>query len=198
MSYLNLSDARDWATTIGMLPLLSYFNCSSCSLPPPVYSHVNSSTSLEIIDLSYTIMSSSLSSWLMSNNRNLLELHLSYMNTHGPFPDLFRKMVSLRTVELSGNYLEQGTLESIGNLCSLKDLIVSDCGMNQSLTDFLTTTKNCASSSLETLHLGSNNLTGTFPSMMRFPLLRQLNLSSNQLDSFLPQNSGLVDRKSVV
>ncbi|CAN1300624.1 Receptor-like protein 6 [Linum perenne] len=136
----------------------------------------------------------------------LQELHLSYCQFHGRFPNRVFLNPNLRIVEVRNNSLITGTLpefpignnllqvidlsdtkfsgklpDSIHNLASLEELHLDNCIFHGVIPSSINTL-----TELRSLSLSGNNFSGQIPpSLFILPALQMLALSSNQLEGQL-------------
>uniref|UniRef100_A0A7N2LV12 Leucine-rich repeat-containing N-terminal plant-type domain-containing protein n=1 Tax=Quercus lobata TaxID=97700 RepID=A0A7N2LV12_QUELO len=166
MSSVNLSKVNHWLHVVNQLPYLTVLVLHACSLPNifPI-PHVNSSTSLDILDL--------------SDNQ-----------FQGLIPDAFSKINSLEVLILDDNEFEGGIPKGIGGLCNLNTLSLSHNNLSGQLLEFVHNLTGCASHSIEGLYLDNNHIMGSFPDLTTFPSLRVLLLSENQLSGTIPESLG--------
>ncbi|XP_057471545.1 receptor-like protein EIX2 [Actinidia eriantha] len=218
LSDVNLSQATNWAETINSLPLLKNQRLRGCKLPnvvPPAHPF-NSSLSLEVLDLSYNDLSSSIDSVLFNLSNSLVDVDLSNNQLKGLIPDAFGNMISLVNVDLSFNHeLDGGNIEWLSHLSLLRDLDLSDVNLSQATNwaetiNSLPLLKNLhlrfcqlpnvvppshafnSSLSLEVLDLSDNDLSSSIYSVL-FNLSNSLvdvDLSNNQLKGLIPDSFG--------
>ena len=77
MSSVNLSKVNNWLHVVNKLPYLTSLFLISCNLPNIFFVPlVNSSTSLDVLNLSYNVLTSSSSvlEWLFKSNTSVVEL----------------------------------------------------------------------------------------------------------------------------
>ncbi|KAJ7949688.1 LRR receptor-like kinase family protein [Quillaja saponaria] len=98
LRYLNLtgvdlSQAVDWLQSVNkIVPSLVELQLRSCSIPKVnILSHINSSTTLKVLDLSHNNLTSSTLSWVFNVSQNLIHLSLQYTRLQGPIPRSIRK-----------------------------------------------------------------------------------------------------------
>ncbi|XAR65468.1 hypothetical protein NMG60_11009606, partial [Bertholletia excelsa] len=172
MSYVDLSNASDWLATIMKLPSLPFLSLDSCQLSrnmPSPLSTTNSSISISTLDLSGNCIGSTIRHWL---------LHLS-----GAL-----NMTSLSVLSLSRNQLEGALPKSLGKLCNLEMLYLSDDNFTGDVSEFFNNLSGCVEKQLEVLDLSTNHFTGLLPNLRRFSSLRNLYLDDNRLNGFAPGN----------
>ncbi|XP_040367319.1 receptor-like protein EIX1 [Rosa chinensis] len=168
MSYLDLSKVVNWPLSLSKLTLLTELQLSECNLPDVnlrSLSFINSSTSLQILDLSYNSLNCSIFYWIANVSNNFVYIGLSSNNLKGPIPDVFTSMLSLESLILYRNQLSKNIEDSVKTL-------------------------SCAENTLETLDLGANLFWGSLPDLSRFSKLRVLYLDGNQLNGSVPESVG--------
>ncbi|KAM5573163.1 receptor-like protein EIX2 [Rosa sericea] len=193
MSWLNLSEAVNWPQSLSKLTLLTELQLSVSYLPDVnlrSLSFINSSTSLQLLDLSWnSLINSSIFYWIANVSSNFVHIDLRYNILEGPIPDVFTSMLSLVTLDLSVNQLEGGIPKGFQNLCSLESLTLWHNQLSENIEDSVKTLS-CAENTLETLNLGSNRFWGSLPDLKHFSKLRELDLSWNQVNGSLPESVG--------
>ncbi|KAK4602706.1 hypothetical protein RGQ29_011634 [Quercus rubra] len=194
LSNLNLSVANDWLKVVSGLPKLSGLRLYNCSLPfitPSSLLHINSSKSLTYLDLSNNpCINSSIFPWLSNSSANLVFVDLSSNQLQGLIPNVFGNMKSLEQLILNDNQLEGGIPESLGDICTLCELYLSSNNLNGQVLGFFHNLQGCAKDSLESLHLGRNQITGSVPNFAIFPSLRELDISNNKFNGTLGERIG--------
>ncbi|KAM2975982.1 hypothetical protein FF1_002078 [Malus domestica] len=216
MSGLNFSEVVNWPESVSKLPSLVELHLSSCNLPNVKLSSpsfVNSSNSLQVLELSNNFLNLSIFYWVVNVSTNLVHIGLSGNQLQGPIPDVFANMVSLVYLDLSYNKFEGGIPKSFRNLCSLEWLSLEKNKLSDRLEDSVENLS-CAQdtleflflsgfsgsfpdnltrfSSLKALFIGDSNLSGSLPkSFQPLSQLRNLNLVRNQFTGSLPDFTGL-------
>ncbi|KAK7840238.1 receptor-like protein eix2 [Quercus suber] len=191
LSNLNLGVANDWLKVVSGLPNLSELWLYNCSLPLATTSpllHINSSKSLTYLDLSNNpCINSSVFSWMLNSSTNLAYVDLSSNQLRGSIPNVFGNMNSLERLDLHDNQFEGGIPKSLGDICTLRGLYLSSNNLNGQVLEFFHNLQGCAKDSLESLHLGGNQIKGSMPKFAKFPSLRELDLSNNKLNGSVPE-----------
>ncbi|KAJ4706240.1 Leucine-rich repeat receptor protein kinase [Melia azedarach] len=190
---LNLEEAADWLQVISGLPSLRWLHLASSILPTiryPSLSLVNSSTSLEHLDLSSCGLTNSAHQWLFHVGCNLLTLVLTGNQLQGPIPDsAFSNMTSLLHLYLSFNQIT-GISKSFGNFSCLRTLDLYNNNLTGQLPDLFFNLSGRVKKSLESLDLYGNMLSGSLPDITEFSSLRELDISLNELDGSFPEKFG--------
>ncbi|XP_057470501.1 receptor-like protein EIX1 [Actinidia eriantha] len=191
LSYVNLSQAINWAETINNLPLLKKLRLQGCQLPnivPPAHPF-NSSLSLEVLDLSINDLSASIYSWLFNLSNSFVDVDLSSNQLKGLIPDSFGNMISLVNLDLSLNQLEGGIPKSFSNLTHLQKLFLRSNSLTEELPEFL------KGNSLQVLNLEGNKLSGTIPeSIGQCSSLIRLFLGNNSLNGTVTRSIGQLSK----
>ncbi|GLU11464.1 hypothetical protein SLE2022_282050 [Rubroshorea leprosula] len=198
LQYLNLggvnlsSTSDNWLQIIGTMPCLSELHLPSCGLSVlhQTPSSVNFS-SLRVLDLSNNGFNSSLPNWLFELQK-LEYLDLNSNNLGGNFPAEFSNMTSLQMLDLSQNSFIPGQIPiSLGYLCNLKTLVLSNNSLIGEVTEFFDVLSMCNNSSLETLDLARTQLGGFLPSSLgHFKKLKHLQLWENSFVGSIPDSIG--------
>ncbi|KAM5573160.1 hypothetical protein ABKV19_012940 [Rosa sericea] len=168
MTWLNLSEAVNWPQSVSKPTLLTELQLSGCNLPDVnlrSLSFINSSTSLQLLDLSRNSLNSSIFYWIANVSSNFVHIDLSFNKLEGPIPDVFTSMLSLESLTLWTNQLSENIEDSVKTL-------------------------SCAENTLETVDLGANRFWGSWPDLKHFSKLRELYLDSNQVNGSLPESVG--------
>ncbi|XP_040367329.1 receptor-like protein EIX2 [Rosa chinensis] len=192
MSYLDLSKVVNWPQSLSKLTSLTELQLSWCELPDVnlrSLSFINSSTSLQLLDLSGNFLNSSIFYWIANTSSNFVHIGLSSNNLKGPIPDVFTSMLSLVTLDLYENQLEGGLPKGFQNLCSLESLTLMSNQLSENIEDSVKTLS-CAKNTLDTLGLSDNQFWGSLPDLASFSKLRELYLSFNQLNGSVPESVG--------
>ncbi|KAM5573310.1 receptor-like protein EIX2 [Rosa sericea] len=194
MSGVDLSKVVNWPQSLSKLTSLIELQLSWCRLPDVnlrSLSFINSSTSLQVLDLSQnSLINSSIFHWIANVSNNFVHIQLSDNDLQGPIPaHVFTSMVSLVSLDLSGNLLEGGMAKAFQNLCSLESLVLASNQFSENIQDSLETLS-CAENTLESLDLSDNWFWGSFPELTGFSKLRELRLHDNTLNRSIPESVG--------
>ncbi|KAF4376211.1 hypothetical protein F8388_018880 [Cannabis sativa] len=203
MSSTNFTKAIDWFHSFKTAPSLLSLHLSNCEFPELDYdsyfSHTNSSTnSITTLDVSRSILGSTTVSRLLNLSNNLVDLSLyaNHFNEEVTPSSIiphysFQNLKSLRRCNLRLNQFGGEIPKSMGNLCNLKELVLSYNQFNSTIIDTLKSLIDCNNNSLEILNLSHNNLTGPLPrDFARILNLRELDVSSNKFNGTLPESMG--------
>ncbi|RHN50290.1 putative non-specific serine/threonine protein kinase [Medicago truncatula] len=186
ISFVNLTLAVDWLSSISKTPSLSELRLLGCGLHqalPKSIPHLNSSISLKYLDLKENGLRSAIVPWVINVSKVLTNLDLSYNEIESSILKSFRNISQLQELQLNSNKLSGRLSDSIQQLCSPKNgFKYLDLSNNPfiggPLPDF-----SCFSS-LEVLSLERSNVFGTFPkSLVHLPSLARVYLSKNHLNS---------------
>ncbi|KAK1603711.1 hypothetical protein QYE76_027384 [Lolium multiflorum] len=102
MSYTNLSSIADWPLVLNMIPSLEDLRLASCSLSSAnQFLQILNLTNLHHLDLSNNHFGHSIASSWFWNVTSIKYLDLSATTLDGPFPDALGNMTSLRWLLLS-------------------------------------------------------------------------------------------------
>ncbi|KAJ1413967.1 Leucine-rich repeat [Sesbania bispinosa] len=212
LSNMNLSRAVDWLSSISKIPSLSQLHLHDCFLPQvnlKSIPHLNSSTSLKILDLSTNNFNSSMLSRVVNISKVLTDFYFSHNSLHN-ITDGLANMTSLQYLDLSFNELEGNLPKSFQSLHQLKWLGLNFNRLSGQLSDFIGQLRYTQTtlmmldlsdnpfssgplpnfswlSSLEALSLRNTNIVGPLPqSFGHLPYLAELDLSFNKLSGPLP------------
>ena len=181
LSGVNLSKAIHWPQAINKMPSLTELYLSDTQLPPIIptisISHINSSTSLAVLDLSRNGLTSSIYPWLFCFNSVLVHLDLCMNDLNCSILDAFGNMTTLAYLDLSLNELRGSIPDAFGNMTTLAHLDLHSNHLNGSIPDAFGNM-----TSLAYLDLSSNQLEGEIPkSLTDLCNLQELWLSRNNL-----------------
>ncbi|PWA59020.1 LRR receptor-like serine/threonine-protein kinase GSO2 [Artemisia annua] len=197
LSLLDISDNHfrsfmpPWIFSITNLVSLDLYNCGIHSLTPGSKDGFHNLTSLEFLSVyGNGFMNSSF--LLKGLSSNLISLDISYCGISSPVLDSLHNLTSLRSLDLSGNRLTKTIPKSLGNLCNLIDLYISDMkSLKISLMHLLDGFFECKAPALESLFLTSLGISGHLPDQLgRLIHLRHLKLDFNQISGVIPDSIG--------
>ncbi|CAN0916942.1 Receptor-like protein EIX2 [Linum grandiflorum] len=183
LDFLDLGKvSNSWLDVISKLPSLVELRLSNCELAqvPVLMNHVNFSSSMSVLDLSYNNFSGqpSFPNWVLKL-KSLTYLNLANNRFYGPIPDGLQDHILLETLDLSWNSF---TSLKPSSLSSLSRLLVLNLVSNNLIGDLSGAMRNM--SSLVELDFSSNGLqlNGGIPKYFRnFCNLKLLTLSDVKL-----------------
>ncbi|XVF57809.1 hypothetical protein PTKIN_Ptkin07bG0012100 [Pterospermum kingtungense] len=180
-----------WFQAVNMLPSLEELYLPACGLSILLRSlPLANLSSLSVLDLSSNGFSSSIPSWLF-NMSGLEYLDLNSNDLRGGIPDGFARMDSLRYLDLSKNSFTGAKLSTrnLGSLCNLQVLDLSINDIVGDIGEFTSGLSRCNNCSLESLHLGYNQLGGFLPdSLGSLRNLKNLRLDKNNFLGSIPES----------
>ncbi|XP_034711260.1 receptor-like protein EIX1 [Vitis riparia] len=190
LRWVSLSKAIHWPQAINKMPSLTELYLSGTQLPPIIptisISHINSSASLAVLDLSENDLTSSIYPWSFNFSTSLAHLDLSYNDLNGSIPDAFGNMTSLAYLDLSWNELRGSIPDAFGDMTTLAYLHLSSNKLRGSILDAFGNM-----TTLAHLDLSYNDLNGSIPDAFgNMTTLAYLDLSSNQLRGSIPDAFG--------
>ncbi|XP_021299269.1 LRR receptor-like serine/threonine-protein kinase FLS2 [Herrania umbratica] len=182
-----------WLQAVNMLPSLEELHLPACGLSIlPLSVPLVNFSSLSVLDLSNNGFNSSIPSWLF-NISGLEYLDLNSNNLRGEIPDGFAGMINLQNLDLSKNSFIEGKLlkRNLGSLCNLHVLDLSFNKITGDIGEFINGLSQCNNCSLESLHLGYNELRGILPdSLGHLRNLKHLFLMKNYFVGSIPESIG--------
>ncbi|KAG9134396.1 hypothetical protein Leryth_023790 [Lithospermum erythrorhizon] len=190
----NLEQTREgWYSVINKLPSLEGLNLASCSLSvfPHSHSFINFTTSLSVLKLADNKFSSLVPSWLF-NFTSLVELHLDLNAFGGVLTEWdFSNLKALEILSLSHLSVGGELPSTLGSLCKLKRLDLSDNRLSGTMNEFFQDLSSCSkNNSLMALYLSNNQLEGQIPaSVAKLRNLQELYLDGNNLMGTIPEKS---------
>nr|XP_048322337.1 receptor-like protein EIX2 [Ziziphus jujuba var. spinosa] len=202
---LNLSKPVDWLQSIKITPSLSSLQLWECHFPYKVnvgsssLSHINSSNSLTTLKVVDSTIDPIAVPWLLNVSGNLVNLDIRASKIRVPLPNSFDNMRSLENINWTSNNIEGGIpKKSMGNLCNLKSLDLSDNSLNGKIIDLLESLVGCARKSLEILNLQYNKLGDSLLDLSRFSSLKELYLANNDLNGSIMENIGQLSNLEIL
>ncbi|OIW07837.1 hypothetical protein TanjilG_32693 [Lupinus angustifolius] len=154
---------------------------------------MNSSSSLDILDLSYNLLTSAIFHWIFNFTTNLHSLDLDGNLLEGPIPNGFgTEMSSIEVLSLSLNKLQGEVPASLGNICTLRELYLSGNNLSGELSRIVQSFSRCNRHIFQILDLSYNQIAGALPDLSILSSLRELDLSNNQLIGEMPKGIGLM------
>ncbi|XP_023762042.1 receptor-like protein EIX1 [Lactuca sativa] len=186
LSGFNHSLTWNFPNLLSIIPSLSELHLSGCGLHGTHLSspHLNFSTlsNIQRLDLSDNPLGGIFPSFL-TNMSSLEVLDLSYTMLNSSLPI----MPKLLELHLSGNKLKQIEDVGIWRECHLKQLVVVDNEFGMEMLDSPKNASECSQYSLELLEL-RGSLKGRIPETLgRLTNLRHLDLSKNKLTGTIPE-----------
>ena len=154
-------------------------------------------SSIEDLDLTTTNLSVA-NDWLevVSRLPNLTTLRMTSCNLPQLSPSSFphfnysKSFTSLESLDLSTNQLEGGIPKFLGDICTLRKLVLLDNNLNGQLIELINNLSRCAKHSLEVLDFSMNQFTGLLPNFTIFPSLKEVHLFSNNINGTVPKSIG--------
>ncbi|XP_044505724.1 receptor-like protein EIX2 [Mangifera indica] len=188
MYSLDLRGSIDLLQVISGLPSLKHLNLGSSLLPItdyPSLSLVNTSSTLAYLDLFSCGLSNSAYDWLFNVSSNLHTLYLYNNHLKGPIPDhAFWNMTSLVNPDLSFNQIS--TIPRI--------FFLERTAHFQKQIKWFFPEAFQQPSSLVEQYLDRNWLWGSILDLSVFPLLKVLDISSNQLNGTVNEGLGQLSK----
>ncbi|KAE8660226.1 hypothetical protein F3Y22_tig00116958pilonHSYRG00352 [Hibiscus syriacus] len=168
-------NASDWFEVTSALPSLSVLHLSDCDLDPfPPLKTVNFSTLSKKHDLSYL--------------SQLIKQPIQFIHTRHNLEDV-ENLTSAISLIFTNNNLEGAALRSLGNLCSLTNLVLSGVRLNQDMSQVLESLSGCMSNRLESLFLVNCIISGHLSNQIGlFRNLRFLYLTKNSISGSIPDS----------
>ncbi|RHN50293.1 putative non-specific serine/threonine protein kinase [Medicago truncatula] len=209
LSYVNLTLAVDWLSSISKIHSLSELHLYGCGLhqvTPKSIPHLNTSIFLKSLNLGGNSLNSSILPWVINVGKVLTNLDLSFNSLQQIIPYDFASMAFLQYLDLSDNELHGNIPKSFRSMCQLKELRMHSNKLSGKLNDNiqqLCSAKNGLGrldlsdnpfergslpdvsyfSSLDTLSLRNTNVVGILPkSYVHLSFLTNLDLSHNHLN----------------
>ena len=202
LSYVDLSDVRDWVHVVNLLPLkVLYLQSCGLSLTNTVPASSKSNlTHLQVLDLSYNWFNTSLEqNWFFWDMTILKELHLSYCEWHGPIPEKLGNMTALQVIDFSGNGLVGLIPSNLENLCNLEVLNLDYNNINASIGEFMDRFPRCSWSKIQVLSMYNTNLAGKLPIWIgNMTSLSVISASQNMITGTVPMGVGALGNLTVL
>ncbi|XP_022760161.1 LRR receptor-like serine/threonine-protein kinase GSO1 [Durio zibethinus] len=156
-------------------------------------------SSLKFLDLSRNSFSSSSTlSWL-SNFNQLQFLGLSSVGLQGNFSCAIRNLSSLTHLDVSHNQLEIIEPKCLESLCNLREMDLSNNGIDHKVSEIIESLSRCSLDRLESLNIESNKLSGHLPDQLsQFKNLAYLSLSENSISGPIPFSIGRLSSLKVL
>ncbi|XP_052479537.1 receptor-like protein EIX2 [Gossypium raimondii] len=163
---------------------------ASSSLKGPIPDYFGNISFLEVLDLSFNKFNSSIPDSLYSLN-HLRFLSLSFNYLVGKISSAIGNLSSLIHLDLSYNMLEGRLPTSLEDLCNLKEVNLSYNKIDQDISEILQSLSRCSLNCLESLNLGTNQLSGLLPDKLgQFKNLAYLSLAQNNISGLIPMSIG--------
>ncbi|KAF3441241.1 hypothetical protein FNV43_RR15154 [Rhamnella rubrinervis] len=182
----------------------SYNSTKSWSLRGKIFSSsLTELHYLSYLDLSRTDFSGNQIPSFFGEMTSLEYLDLGFTNLQGSIPEAFGNMTVLVHLDLSYNKLEGEIWKSpIWNICTLRTLSLSSNNFRgvqvlSKLSDHKSFSK-CTNYSLEILDLRWNSIMGLFPNLTFLSSLKELRLSSNQMNGSVPESVGKLSNLEIL
>ncbi|WVZ14420.1 hypothetical protein V8G54_011986 [Vigna mungo] len=197
LSTNNLTQASIFQWNFNFSTKLQNLYLGQCSLTDKNF-HVSSapikdSHYLITLDLSLNLLTSAIFDWVFNCTTNLQSLSLYDNLIEGPIPYAFGKVMnSLEILRLHTNKLKGEIPASLGNICKLKILYLNSNSLSGKISSFIQNSSRCNSPAIERLDLSNNLIIGKLPNISAFTSLKTLYLSNNQLTGEVPESIGLL------
>ncbi|KAK9672534.1 hypothetical protein RND81_12G106500 [Saponaria officinalis] len=167
-----------WLPIVNNLPFLQVLRLDGCHLSlklPSSLSYINSSSTINVVSLSYNNMNdTSIFEWLINLkglNTSLVYLDFSYNQMFGN---------NIQVTEPAINF--------IGSLCSLQNLDMSNTNLYYDFSDIIHSFSVCSYKSLTSLNLNLNYVWGSIPTNINtLSSIRELLVGDNQLKGTISQ-----------
>ncbi|TYI58331.1 hypothetical protein E1A91_D11G349500v1 [Gossypium mustelinum] len=181
LSGADLSKATNWLQVTFKHPSLVELHLFNTDLEDdPSSISVNSSKSLLVLDLSGNSLSSVSKS--IFSLHGLVSIYLRSCSLEGPIPDYFGNISFLEVLDLSLNHLNSTVPNSLYGLNHLRFLDLSYNEIEQDISEILQSLSRCCLSSLDSLNMESNQLSGHLTDQLgQFKNLAYLSLALNKI-----------------
>ncbi|XP_059429259.1 receptor-like protein 19 [Corylus avellana] len=176
---------NEWCRALSSsLPNLRVLSLSYCNLSGPIDSSLRNLHSLSIIRLNDNDFSAPVPEFF-ADFKNLTSLKVSYSGFDGKFPEKIFQIPTLLTLDLSSNFLLEGSLPEFPPNGSLQTMNLYRTGFSGTLPSSIGNLK-----MLSTVGLGSCNFIGSIPdSMASLTQLKYLDISNNKFSGSIPNFS---------
>ncbi|KAF8020924.1 hypothetical protein BT93_G1359 [Corymbia citriodora subsp. variegata] len=192
MSFVNLSKAKDWFSSINMLSSLQSLELSDCGLQDvPSSLHANF-TSLRFLDIRSNNMYSSIPLWIY-NLSKLEHIDLSYNSLNEDcFPmAIIENNQRLAFFDASRNSLQGEFPKNMSSLCKLQVIQLGGNSFNGNISVILDGPLGCRQSKWKIFDVLQNKFSGDLPNQFGdFKELEVLDLSYNSISGSIPTNLG--------
>ncbi|KAL4379964.1 hypothetical protein GQ457_02G033920 [Hibiscus cannabinus] len=191
LSGVDLHKATDWLQVTFNLPSLLELHLSGCNLEGPIPNYLGNMSFLEVVDLSFNSLNSSIPNSLYSlNHLQSLILCGNYL-LEGKMSSALGNLSSLIHLDLSYNMLEGIFPTSLQHLCKLKEMDLSSNNIDQDISKILQSLSNCSLDCLESLNMKNNHLSGHLTRQLgQFKSLVHLSLAGNRISGPIPLSIG--------
>ncbi|XWS47712.1 hypothetical protein CRYUN_Cryun13aG0007700 [Craigia yunnanensis] len=145
-------------------------------------------SSLRYLSLESNQFNSSIPNWLYGLN-HLQYLYLGLNNLQGTISEDVGNLTSAICLDFLRSNLEGAALRSLGNICSLRTLVLSGVRLSQDISEVLDSLSGCLSGRLESLSLAKCKLSGHLSNQLgRFKNLRELYMPKNSISGPFPDS----------
>ncbi|XP_028207641.1 probable leucine-rich repeat receptor-like protein kinase At1g35710 isoform X4 [Glycine soja] len=191
---LKIDDGDHWLSNLISLTHLSFHSISNLNTSHSFLQMISKLPKLRELSLSNCSLSDHfILPWRPSkfnfSSSNLVELDLSGNLLEGSTSNHFgRVMNSLEHLDLSYNIFKGEDFKSFANICTLHSLYMPANLLSEDLPSILhNLSSGCVKHSLQELDFKSNQITGSLPDLSVFSSLRSLFLDGNKLSGKIPE-----------
>ncbi|XP_058214305.1 receptor-like protein 33 [Rhododendron vialii] len=192
---VNISaNGYEWGQAISSsLPNLRVLSMSDCLHLGPIDSSLQNLQYLSVINLAQNNLSSPVPDFF-ANFQNLTVLILRAAELYGTFPDIiFQRVQTLKTLDLSGNKLLNGSLPDFPENGSLWNLVLSDTSFSGNLPESIENLRE-----LRRIEIHGCYFSGPIPSSLaNLSLLVYLDFSNNNFSGSIPSFQGSKNLTSI-